>query len=1292
MKARFLALAALVLGLASCQKDFDAANVGAGGEVDFQLSVAAPELATRAGLDGVTPDGQADLNSAYGAIDYFQGGTDGDNLRRDWSDVNLRYTLEVYDVDENGNLVGEAPYAPVKDRQVIIVDEYQPVTFELRLVPKRHYRFVVFADFVPEDVTNSTSTAIAVQQNLGISHKIGNTLADIKVINSGLNDERTDAYFGYENFTITNSASNDIVLKRPYGKLRVIATDLHELNLNVNPKKVKVEYTATHLTNFDAVTGAATLDTEYTKRVFDSEYNEIYKEVDEKNGKFGLQNHFYTTGYDALEGHKYENANGAVRHTHMTLFTDYILADDLDQPQPVHFTMTVYDRENKEIKSTTFNTDIPVQRNYLTTVIGNVLTTATEVEVRIDDNFAGEYEETLWDGKYKEPAYDAATQTYTIYEESELAWLAAAVNGTLTRASEPQTFVGKTFKLAADIDLDLNGDRWTPIGATGKFLGTFDGQGNTIYNLLVSETGKASAGLFANGRVIKNLYVENAEVYGHYKTGVIIGDGLCAQIENCHVKNAKIVVTPINNDDANNVGGIVGYLSAEPTAYVKNCSVENAEITAYRKVAGIVGAANGASVVTGNTVKNVTITADQTAEYKEFKAAEAGEIAGYINANAQVEDNNVGENVKVIIKVDSNEEAVPALTTKCKNLEVVLAANVDVPIGELGQITAGSGEYKLGAENTETITIDLGGKKLNITTTYWSNLGAKNNNALFTIKNGTMTSSQASGTWNSYDLTFSNCDYVFENVAFEKAIAFDNAGKNVTLNDVTIKETHDYYAMWITATGQTVNIDGLTVESDGRGIKIDEQYVGTPAKVTLNVKDAKFTTVNKAAIMVKSAAGADITLENVNIENVAADTVNAVWVDSDAAKYAGKVNVIGGTKIIEGSTVISENIASKADVQNALKDAVAAKQEIVVIDAQGAELNLNYGLSRATVPAGSTVTITNAKVVGSCYGNGADGTVVFENCSFNNPNGAYSIHFDSGSGDVIFRNCQLYGWNSFGSSLNSVTFENCTLEGNGHYALIRSYADLTMSDCTVDTTNANHDDVYDEGVQVIEPATFTQNNVTYIVSNDVDLKNVLEQGGDVVLESDFTIDETESNGYGKTGINMNNGGTLDGNGNELGAPGSTGTWDSAINTSGGTIKNIKVTKGFRGIFIKKDDNHNEKLYLDNVTIDGTTYTISCDSGNGLGLEATNSTFKGWTSYAATLGNAKFVDCYFGYGNGYSFCRPYAPTEFVGCEFEAGLRIDNRANVTFENCTLDGVALTQENIEELVYNSAKATVK
>ena len=161
-----------------------------------------------------------------------------------------------------------------------------------------------------------------------------------------------------------------------------------------------------------------------------------------------------------------------------------------------------------------------------------------------------------------------------------------------------------------------------------------------------------------------------------------------------------------------------------------------------------------------------------------------------------------------------------------------------------------------------------------------------------------MTSSQATGTWNSYDLTFANCNYEIANVEFSKAIAFTNANKTVVLNDVTINETHDYYAMWISAKGQDVKINGLTINSTGRGIKIDEQYVGAPAKVTMKVENATFKTAKKAAILVKSAAGAAIALNNVDI-TATPDTVNAVWVDSDSAAYADKVTVTGGNVVVE---------------------------------------------------------------------------------------------------------------------------------------------------------------------------------------------------------------------------------------------------------------------------------------------------------------------------------------------------------------------------------------------------------
>ena len=59
MKARFLALAALVLGLASCQTEPEGLNVNVGGEVDTTITVTIPDTETRAG----------GTNSAKGVFD-----------------------------------------------------------------------------------------------------------------------------------------------------------------------------------------------------------------------------------------------------------------------------------------------------------------------------------------------------------------------------------------------------------------------------------------------------------------------------------------------------------------------------------------------------------------------------------------------------------------------------------------------------------------------------------------------------------------------------------------------------------------------------------------------------------------------------------------------------------------------------------------------------------------------------------------------------------------------------------------------------------------------------------------------------------------------------------------------------------------------------------------------------------------------------------------------------------------------------------------------------------------------
>ena len=223
----------------------------------------------------------------------------------------------------------------------------------------------------------------------------------------------------------------------------------------------------------------------------------------------------------------------------------------------------------------------------------------------------------------------------------------------------------------------------------------------------------------------------------------------------------------------------------------------------------------------------------------------------------------------------------------------------------------------------------------------------------------------------------------------------------------------------------------------------------------------------------------------------------------------------------------------------------------------------------------------------------------------------------------------------------------------------------------------------------------------YVVAEEIDavaetlsdLSEALANGENVALLNDIAVAKADagSNGYGATGISQLNGGVIDGNGNDI-SVNAWGTWDSAINTTGGTIKNINVTGGMRGIFVNHNSTNNSKVILENVTIDGTVYTISCDQGTNQGLEAYNSTFNGWTSYAATIGAVKFDGCSFGEGQGYAYCRPYAATEFVNCDFAAGYVIDNVAAVTFENCTFGGVALTAANLADLVSKPANATLK
>ncbi|MBQ1237429.1 MAG: hypothetical protein IIX70_03965 [Oscillospiraceae bacterium] len=208
----------------------------------------------------------------------------------------------------------------------------------------------------------------------------------------------------------------------------------------------------------------------------------------------------------------------------------------------------------------------------------------------------------------------------------------------------------------------------------------------------------------------------------------------------------------------------------------------------------------------------------------------------------------------------------------------------------------------MGGEETDYIMINGNGHTItfNQQDSDWNNIVT--NGAKLIISNAKITNSgHNDGPWNRHDLNFA-CEVELNNVVSDKALAL-KAG--ATLNNVTINDANnsDTYAIWIQPNGQTVTLNGCTIDmlacTDGRGIKIDEQYVSDPAKVTLNVTDTTFKTEEKSAILVKSAAGADVNLSNVNIAEVAADSTYPVWVDEASASYADLVVVTGGSKIVE---------------------------------------------------------------------------------------------------------------------------------------------------------------------------------------------------------------------------------------------------------------------------------------------------------------------------------------------------------------------------------------------------------
>ena len=209
-------------------------------------------------------------------------------------------------------------------------------------------------------------------------------------------------------------------------------------------------------------------------------------------------------------------------------------------------------------------------------------------------------------------------------------------------------------------------------------------------------------------------------------------------------------------------------------------------------------------------------------------------------------------------------------------------------------------------------------------------------------------------------------------------------------------------------------------------------------------------------------------------------------------------------------------------------------------------------------------------------------------------------------------------------------------------------------------------------------------------ANAQELSAALEKGGYTKLTANISTPAATTAPYGNLYGFKLDGGVLDGAGNTLSVTGPDDTY--AIMTSGGTIRNLTVNSGFRGIMLMYAQ---EDLILENVTClgSGVGYCLNTgEHGAAVKLVAKNSTFGGWASFAG-LESALFVNCSFrqgSYWGGTTYDRvikPYVNTTFDGCTFVQDQYLDlsglaDGCQITLKGCKVGDTVVTAANWQTL----------
>ena len=844
----------LAIGLVSCQTEPEGFDVNVGGEQNVNITVSLPE-STRAASNQ---------------------GFDFTNFESN-SDYDLRFILEI---SYNGKVVRE-----------VKTTETTSATFPVRLAPNKNYTFTVWADLVnegsEEDLYYNTAS-----------------LSNITFKSWTPNVEARDAYTLSKTINFNAAADLSMELKRPFAKVRVVATDLDKVTaFNLNPTNAVAEYfTAEMYTKFDAVNGRAS-------------------EVATKKHEFSYTN---VDTYSDVTGQ-------------FTVFADYVF---VPEDGNVQFTLDIL-AGTERIKLNNFNTAIPVEANKVTSIVGDVLTEGGNVNITIDGTL--EEKETI---NYVNSASSLQEvinnievgSSATIELGGDVVIGASASTSSTRAATRDYIYIaeGKT------VVLDLTGFNIShsdvenkyafnnhgtliikdskgggSINARGIYNGYGEGAENVTTAKIIVESGVINAKGTNGGAAIFNygvVEVKGGKFESNGGYGLNNQSGASMTITGGEIRGGIYNLGTLNVDGENtsvyqHISGRHAIYNYAATAIINNGAFdsesgneliladgENSSVTinggTFDKTAKswLMGAATGKNitfVIKGGTFRGYVNQPEMTVDTFRPYGDPIVVYGGNFNFNptqwlsddytVEVNDGNYNVVLKPAVAMIGEEgyTSIQKAVTAAQNGDTILfVADVEQEDGVI--IT------------DKNITIDLNDKTFTVSN------GASTNNRNFkvngssvvTIKNGTMVAAgnYSSGAYGTLR-TEGTANVTLENI---KLYNYRGNGLNVKAlsgTTVTINNTEVYseYGGGIESTGGTIELTNVKVEQKG-------MYTAPYNSMAISVNGRGTVTVNSGTYSTEC-----ITAEEANNQG----TSHGPW-------CAGVLNS-GGTLIIKGGTFSNDN-------------------------------------------------------------------------------------------------------------------------------------------------------------------------------------------------------------------------------------------------------------------------------------------------------------------------------------------------------------------------------------------------